>query len=198
MAAEEVRYPQVTGTSRRHGFEPVAGPDARVLILGTLPGVASLASGEYYAQPRNAFWRIMGAVVGAEPTMPYANRRQRLIDRRIALWDVCAHAVRPGSADAAIDVSSVEPNTIDDFLERHQEVGLVCFNGAGAASLLQHHVLPTLAARAAGIPRATLPSTSPAYASMTVADKTRIWHAALAAHIHCIQIDRDDSKTLIR
>jgi hypoxanthine-DNA glycosylase len=153
-----------------------------VLILGTLPGTASLARGEYYAQPRNGFWSIMGEIVGAGPTMPYDRRRERLIERRIALWDVCAHASRPGSADAAIDASSIEPNPLGDFLQRHRDVCLVCFNGARAAALFQRRVLHELSAQASAIPRVTLPSTSAAYASMPLTQKVRTWRAALAPH----------------
>jgi hypothetical protein len=77
----------------------VSGPDARVLILGTLPGAASIAQGAYYAHPRNAFWRIMTEITGADPALPYDERLRCLVRARVAVWDVCAHAVRPGSLD---------------------------------------------------------------------------------------------------
>src|ERR1700693_4766061 len=102
--------------------EAVADPDARVLILGTLPGAASLACGQYYAQPRNAFWRIMGELVGAAPALPYAERVQRLVARRFALWDVCAAARRRGSTDAAIRSTTIRPNDIAQFLQSHAGV----------------------------------------------------------------------------
>jgi len=165
---------------RSSGFDPIAGPDARVLILGTLPGAASLASGQYYAQPRNAFWPIMGEIAGARPSLAYDRRLERLVERRIALWDVCAHATRPGSADAAIDASSIAPNAVGDFLERHRDVRLVCFNGGRAALLFRRLVLPGLSPQASTIARVTLPSTSAAYASMPFAEKVRLWQTALA------------------
>jgi TDG/mug DNA glycosylase family protein len=101
---------------RASSFEVIAGRDARVLILGTLPGAVSLATGQYYAQPRNAFWGIMGELIGATVTLRYKERVQRLVERRVALWDVCASARRSGSLDTAIRSASVLPNDIAGFL----------------------------------------------------------------------------------
>ena len=89
------------------GFRVVAAPDARLLILGTLPGAVSLAKRQYYAQPRNAFWPIIAAVAGVDPHLPYQERLRRLIAKRYALWDVCAHArvqrrVSSGTGDRPI------------------------------------------------------------------------------------------------
>lgn len=161
------------------GFEAVAGLDARVLILGTLPGAASIAKGQYYAQPRNAFWSIMGAVVDAGPNLPYEERLDRLVARRIALWDVCARAMRPGSLDSAIQAGSVEANDFGRFFELHPELRLVCFNGGRAAALFQRFVLPGLGVRWTHIRRSTLPSTSPAHASMPLRQKVQAWRAGL-------------------
>src|SRR5687768_16280967 len=97
------------------GFEALAAPDARLLILGTLPGAVSLACGQYYAQPRNAFWRIMGELVGASIELPYAKRVECLVAERLALWDVCAVAQRRGSLDAAIQ--SMQPNDFATFFK---------------------------------------------------------------------------------
>ena len=68
------------------GFPPIAGPDARVLILGSLPGQASLAAGEYYAHRRNLFWPILGELFGATPALPYAERLGKLTTAGLALW----------------------------------------------------------------------------------------------------------------
>jgi double-stranded uracil-DNA glycosylase len=76
------------------GFDPVAGPKTSVLILGTLPGQVSLQNQQYYAQPRNQFWKVMGQLLGFDPQLPYAARIQHLKDRGVALWDVCAAAQR--------------------------------------------------------------------------------------------------------
>ena len=160
------------------GFEPVAGPDARALILGTLPGAASLAKGQYYAQPRNAFWRIMADVAEAGPGLPYEKRLRRLVEQRLALWDVCASATRPGSLDSAIRPGSVRPNDFHRFLLSHPDIQLICFNGAKAAALFQR-LVPTLDVRSAQIRRVTLPSTSPAYAAMPLDRKIEAWLAVL-------------------
>jgi hypoxanthine-DNA glycosylase len=150
-----------------------------VLVLGTLPGAASLACGRYYAQPRNAFWRIMGELAGAGPDRPYAERLARLVARRIALWDVCAAAMRRGSADAAIRHATVVPNDFAGFLRAHASIALICFNGAAAGALFRRHVAPVLDARAAAIRRIVLPSTSPAHAAMPFEKKLAAWGAAL-------------------
>ncbi len=165
--------------SASRGFPPVIGGAPRVLVLGSLPGAASLAAGEYYAHPRNAFWSLMGELAGAGPGLPYAQRCERLIAAGIALWDVCAAAHRPGSLDAAIDLASVEPNDFASLFSRNPSLALVAFNGAKAAELYRRHVLPTLGA-AARLPQVVLPSTSPAHAGRSVESKLRAWRAALA------------------
>ncbi len=100
------------------GFPPVARHDARLLILGSLPGQRSLQAAQYYAHPQNAFWRIMQEVTGAGGT--YEQRCERLIANGIALWDVLAESVRPGSMDADIQMPSAEAN---DFIP-HALIGL--------------------------------------------------------------------------
>ena len=160
-------------------FKAIAGPDARVLILGSLPGAASLAADEYYAHPRNGFWAIMGELVGAAPTLPYAERVQRLVDRRIALWDVCASARRIGSLDTAIRSDSVLPNDIAGFFSSHEDVSLVCFNGVKAGEIFRRLVLPDLGPASSRIRRRTLPSTSPAHAGMPFTKKLEAWREAL-------------------
>lgn len=163
---------------RTEGFAPIAGPDARVLILGTLPGQASLAKNEYYGQPRNAFWPIMGDLFGARPELPYAQRRRCMVAAGLALWDVCAAAHRPGSLDASIARASVVANDFENFLDAHRSLKLICFNGAKAELLYRRLVLPRLPADPP-LRHETLPSTSPAHASMPYAEKLRRWSLAL-------------------
>ena len=159
------------------GFAPVSRADARVLILGSLPGQASLARVQYYAQPRNAFWPIMGRLFGAAPELPYEERLARLVESGVALWDVCAEGRRPGSLDQKIDVASVMPNDFSGFLATHRGVALICLNGAKAGDLFRRKVAPTLASPA---PRSiVLPSSSPAHAAMTLERKLEHWRAAL-------------------
>lgn len=171
-----MRWPTVTDRSR--GFPPVARADACVLVLGSLPGARSLSESRYYAQPRNAFWRIMGEVCGAGPNLPYAERLQRLVEARIALWDVVAAAVRPGSLDAKILRDSVEVNDFEAFLCAHRHIDTICFNGKTAADLFRRHVLPQVGERMPATLH-VLPSTSPANAGMPYAEKLRRWRSAL-------------------
>ena len=157
------------------GFPPLARADAAVLVLGSLPGQESLRRGEYYAQARNAFWPIMGALLGAGPELPYAGRRERLRGARIAVWDVCASAFRAGSLDSAIVRDSIVVNDFGAFFAAHPALELVCFNGAKAEELFTRRVLPELAGRGALLARRRLPSTSPAHAACSFADKLAAW-----------------------
>lgn len=166
-------------TTKASSFAAIIGPDARVLVLGTLPGAASLAASQYYAHPRNAFWPIMGDLTGASVALSYNERVRRLIDGRVALWDVCASARRSGSLDAAIRTDSVVPNDIGGLLRRHPDVGLICFNGVTARELFQRLVLRDLVPTARDVPRLTLPSTSAAHAGMSFAKKLDAWRRAL-------------------
>jgi hypoxanthine-DNA glycosylase len=157
------------------GFPPIAAPDARILILGSLPGQASLVAGQYYAQPRNAFWRVMGDLFDAGLDLPYAGRAERLRANGVALWDVCAAAVRPGSLDSAIDRDSIVTNDFVAFLARHPRIAHVCANGGTAYQLYVRRVQPGLPATQAALPVHRLPSTSPAYASLRYAQKLDRW-----------------------
>lgn len=161
------------------GFQAVSGSDARVLILGTLPGALSLEKQQYYAQSRNSFWPIMGAIAGVDSNLPYEDRVRLLVEKRFALWDVCSSAQRMGSLDSAIQTESVHPNDFPHFFARHRELRLVCFNGAKASALFKRLVRPRLPTQYASLKCVTLPSTSPANAAMPLADKIRLWRAAL-------------------
>lgn len=158
-----------------HGFAPVARPDARVLVLGSLPGQVSLRERQYYAQARNEFWKIMGALVGASPERDYADRLQALMAHRIALWDVCASAQRPGSLDASIRHATVVANDFATFFPAHPKIRLICFNGRKAADLYRRFVLPALPAPLQALRCEALPSTSPAHAAMRFEQKLAQW-----------------------
>jgi double-stranded uracil-DNA glycosylase len=157
------------------GFPPSSAGNARVLLLGSLPGRLSLQRREYYAHPHNAFWRIMGELFGADPELPYARRLKILKASRIALWDVLAAAERPGSLDSAIVPASMRPNDIGRFLAAHPQIRLICFNGRKAAELYRRKVRPSVQARFPDMRYAVLPSTSPAHASRSFADKLEHW-----------------------
>jgi TDG/mug DNA glycosylase family protein len=161
------------------GFEPVLPVQARVLVLGTLPSVASLTQQQYYAHPRNAFWPIMAELLEFDASLPYANRVEQLRRHGVALWDVCHSAQRDGSLDAAIKAQGLVANDIAGLLALQPSIRGVALNGAAAATLFRRWVAPTLAPRHASLPRWTLPSTSPANAGQTSVQKMRAWRRLL-------------------
>ena len=157
-----------------HSFAPIASSTARVLILGTMPGKASLRAGQYYAHPQNAFWRIMGEVLGFDPAAPYDARVAAVRSADVAIWDVLRSCMRPGSLDSAIDAASAVPNDFMGFLAAHPQIRRICFNGATAEALYMKHVRSGLAV-SADIRHLRLPSTSPANASWPLSEKLRAW-----------------------
>ncbi len=141
----------------KRSFPPVADARARVLVLGSLPGEASLAAARYYAHPRNQFWRLVGAVIGREiEPLPYEARLAALQDGGIALWDTVGAARRRGSLDGAI--RDVEANGIARLVETLPALRAVGFNGGKSAALGR----PQLAGRP-DLALIALPSSSPAY-----------------------------------
>lgn len=163
---------------RVHSFDPIANARSRVLILGSMPGRASLRAGQYYAHPQNAFWKILGSLCGFEPRADYEIRIARLGAHGIALWDVLQSCVRTSSLDSDIEEGSIVANPFGDFLRDHPEIQTICFNGAKAQACWRRHVLPTLADNGE-ITYHRLPSTSPANASIRYAQKVAAWKAAL-------------------
>jgi len=161
------------------GFPPVEPGSARILILGSLPGVESLRQQEYYAHPRNAFWPIMGELFGAGREVPYSERLRRLSAKGVFLWDVLHAAHRPGSLDSAIDTKQMESNDFPSLLSRHQELQKIAFNGAVAELLFRRHVLNPCGSLLDGVMLVRLPSTSPAHAAMTPEQKYAEWRKGL-------------------
>ena len=154
------------------GFAPIAARNARILILGSMPGAMSLERAEYYAHPRNAFWDIVGALFEAGRDKPYATRAKILKANGIALWDVLDACVRPGSLDA--DIRDAEPNDFAAFFAEHRHVERIAFNGGAAAKLFRRHVEAPL-----DISLIQLPSTSPAHAARSFKEKCAAWRRAL-------------------
>ncbi len=155
------------------GLPPIANPAARVLILGSMPGAASLAAGQYYAHPRNLFWPLLAELLDFDPALPYAARVRALKAAGVALWDVIGACRRPGSLDARIDARSIVVNDFAGFFARHRRLTTVCFNGATAAASFRRHVAPSVAAHT--LDYLSLPSTSPANASIPEARKRAAW-----------------------
>lgn len=163
----------------RKSFPPVAAPDARVLILGSMPGTRSLARQQYYAHPRNAFWPILGTLLGFDPALPYAARLAALTGRRIALWDVLQSCHRPGSLDAAIRVADAVPNDLAGFLAAHRQVERVLFNGGTAARLFERRISADGVIAGRQLVLVSLPSTSPAHAGVSRERKLAAWREAV-------------------
>jgi TDG/mug DNA glycosylase family protein len=164
-------------TARVRSFRPIADGNAETLILGSMPGRASLAAGEYYAHARNAFWRIAGELLAFDPSAPYRARVRALKAARIAVWDVLHSCVRRGSLDTMIENDTEIANDFQAFFRAHGKITHVFFNGAKAEASFRRHVCGRTGAVA--LRYARLPSTSPANASISHARKLRAWRAIL-------------------
>ncbi len=170
--------PNATKHPLVRSFPPLASTDARLLILGSMPGVASLDAQRYYAHPQNRFWPIMARIFNFAPELAYAERCRRLTACGVAVWDVLQECVRPGSLDSAIEACSAKPNDIGHLLHLHPAIHNIFFNGATAEQLFRRHILPGLdLPEMPGLTR--LPSSSPAHASLDFEQKLAFWRHAL-------------------
>jgi len=163
--------------ARLVGLAPVFDGRARLLVLGSFPGAASLQAAQYYAHPRNAFWPVMGALLG-EPELlarPYDERLQALRRHRVALWDAVAACRREGSLDTAIEAP--EPSDLRELVARLPQLRAIACNGALA------HQQTLLALGDVRLPVLRLPSTSPAHAGLSLAAKVEAWCAALGLYV---------------
>lgn len=163
-------------------FSPVIGHAPKLLILGSIPGVKSLQAVQYYAHPRNAFWPIMANFFAFDSTLAYSQKLDALVSNRIALWDVLARCVRPGSLDGDIQPSSIEVNAIDEVLQKHPTIHAILLNGGKAAKEFTRHYDKFCAEQS--ISYYSMPSTSPAYAAMTFEAKQRRWHQVLSEYFN--------------
>jgi len=161
------------------GLAPVIGVRPRILLLGSMPGAASLLEQRYYAHPRNLFWPFMQQLFGIELELTYQQRCQLLTELGIALWDVIAHCERAGSLDSAIKKSTVICNAIPQLLEAEPQITKICFNGAKATEEFKRHLLPWLKHRT-DIEYVQLPSSSPAHTSQSKEAKLALWAEALS------------------
>lgn len=152
-----------------HCFPPVIREDTKLLVLGSLPGRASLAAGRYYANPRNLFWRLIGAAVGRElERLDYEDRLAALLDAGVGLWDTVASAERPGSLDANIRLH--EASDLATLVATLPSLRAIAFNGATAARIGRKELGETR-----GLSLVDLPSSSPAYASLPYEKKRARW-----------------------
>ena len=168
------------GVVRHISFPPVAAPGARVLILGSMPGAASLAAQQYYAHPQNQFWPIIERLLGVPRTAPYGARLDALRRHHVALWDVLESCEREGSLDSAIEQATAIPNNLPALLRTHRNIVSICCNGHTAFQAVHRHFGAQLQQQFPHISCLRLPSTSPAHAGMPAPQKLAAWHAALA------------------
>ncbi|SEA84153.1 DNA-deoxyinosine glycosylase [Alkalimonas amylolytica] len=154
------------------GLAPVSHPDARALLLGSMPGAASLAQQQYYGHPRNHFWPMMAELFGFDAALAYPERLQALQRNRVALWDVLQHCERQGSLDSAI--RNETPNDFAGFFQRHRQLQLIAFNGKKAEDSFRKLVLPKVM-----LPKTcsllVLPSSSPANAGISRPARLQAW-----------------------
>jgi TDG/mug DNA glycosylase family protein len=149
------------------GFPAVLDDATRILILGSFPGEASLAAQQYYAHPRNQFWRLLSAVLGEDLfVLLYEKRLIRLLAHRIGLWDVIALCEREGSLDTAIRRAQAN----DFAMLKHQcpELVRICFNGKTSGKFERQFA-------DAGFETLVLPSSSPANAQLSFDEKLAVW-----------------------
>ncbi|MDH5393506.1 MAG: DNA-deoxyinosine glycosylase [Gammaproteobacteria bacterium] len=161
------------------GFDCVADVHSEILILGSMPGIASLQQQQYYAHPRNAFWPIMQALYGIAADLPYSERLMQLKKHKIALWDVAHQCVREGSLDSNIQAASVQLNDFYSLFAASQRIKRLCFNGAKAAALFNKGVLQSGNETVKNMQYLQLPSTSPANARLTLDQKIALWRQIL-------------------
>lgn len=153
---------------RTEGLAPVVDDSARLLILGSLPGIASLKASQYYAHPQNAFWRLIGGVIALDLVpLPYAERLAALKTAGVGLWDVIVSAHRPGSLDAAI--RNAEAADLHSLIASLPRLRAVAFNGGTAARIGRRSL-----AGVEGVTLIDLPSSSPAY-TRPLAGKAAAW-----------------------
>jgi len=154
-------------------FPPASSSSARILILGSFPGVTSLEKQQYYAYPRNSFWKIILSLLDLSDSLAYAERIAALIERNIALWDVLYSCSRSGSLDSAIESGSIVANDFTTFFEIHPLIKAIFFNGNKAETEFFKQVAPFVNLSCNVFYK--LPSTSPAMAAMTVDQKKEAW-----------------------
>ena len=177
VSAPRSRTGEPGGPVILRALPPVAASDARLLVLGSMPGAESLRRRQYYANPRNQFWRVAFTAFGETDPEAYPERVAFLLAHRIALWDVLETCERKGSLDTNIARGSEHPNDIAGFLRRHSGVRTIALNGGKAAQLFQSLVAPHLGSTASTLEVLAMPSTSPAHTTPFAAKMTR-WKVA--------------------
>lgn len=161
----------------KSSFAPIADKETQILILGSLPGDKSLAENEYYAHPRNRFWRIIAEIIGYDFSTNYIEKLEMLRQNKIGVWDVVNSAKRTGSLDT--NILDEVPNDLEGFIEEHPKLKIIAFNGAKSQKLFDKYFT-----RKATLKYLALPSTSPANAKMSFEIICQKWKEILPANPH--------------
>lgn len=151
-----------------YSFPCISNKDAKVLVLGTMPGIASLKLNQYYGHNRNAFWKLVFTIFEEPFSLDYDKRKNIVIQHRVAIWDVLQACVRAGSLDSAIEQEV--PNDFKHFLETHPNIEYILFNGQKAAKYFKQYISVSNKYKLV-----TLPSTSPANAGISFEQKLKEW-----------------------
>ena len=149
-------------------FSPISNHNTEILILGTLPGDRSLRSGEYFAHPRNRFWKIIAAITDKPVPEEYTQKLELLRRTRIGVWNVLHKARRKGSLDGAI--KDGVPNDLSAFIEKHKNLKVIAFDGQKAEALFNKHF-----SRRTDLTYVSLPACSPANARFNLVRLTEKW-----------------------
>lgn len=158
-----------------YSFPPIASSTSTVLVLGSMPGKASLEAQQYYAHPRNSFWFIIEQLFAVKAPINYQEKKQLLLNNHIAVWDVLKACLREGSLDSSIQRDSVVANDFELFFDQHTNISHVFFNGATAEKEFIKHVMSSRQMKSRPLAFKRLPSTSPAHAAMSREQKLKEW-----------------------
>lgn len=162
-----------TSAHLKTSFDPISNADTTILILGTIPGDKSLELQEYYGHARNRFWKVIAKITGNEAPITYDDKKALLLQTTIGVWDVAHKATRKGSLDSAI--FDEEPNDLDNFIAKHANLKVIGFNGKKAEALFDKYF-----ERKGGIKYVSLPSTSPANATINFEKMCGLWLEVLS------------------
>lgn len=158
-------------------FEPIVGQHPRIIILGSMPGIASLDAVQYYAHPRNLFWPILGTLFDFDHQVSYQQRISQVTKLPVILWDTLKSCERPGSLDSNISSTSAAANNIPGLVEQYPGIRAIAFNGAASEKFFRQLLLPKMTD--SDIKLIRLPSTSPANAGMNFNQKLEVWRQLL-------------------
>lgn len=156
----------------KYSMPPVINDNCKILILGSLPGEKSLQLQEYYAHPQNQFWKIICSILNESMPNSYDSKKQLLLSHNIALWDV-VHSAQRENSSLDSQIKNAIPNDLESLLSEHKNIQRILLNGGKSNSLFRKHF------KHLDIEAVSVPSTSPAYASMCIEEKINLWKNAI-------------------